>query len=62
MNKFKHGSLLIIAALGLSACSVSVTDSDDYWRHSKDTKKIICEMVDKDALKNPEQCEERNQN
>ena len=62
MNKFKHGGLVIIAAFSVSACSVSVSEDSSHWRHKQDTRKIICEMVDSDALNKPEKCEDYTTN
>ncbi len=55
MNKFKHGSLLIIAALGLSACSVSVTDENNLSR--TEVRRIVCDMVDNGAMNDEDRCD-----
>jgi hypothetical protein len=58
-NKFKHGGLIIVAAFGLSACSVNVTDEGI---SRSDTRKIICDMVDKEALQDADDCKHYKKN
>lgn len=50
-------SLLAVATFSLSACSVDLSSEDRSTLTRHDVRDIVCNMVDKEALKDKRDCE-----